>query len=128
VHFFWGGFDLAVTRFSGRRAVLPKDADALTREGYSHECISCGFWPGDRRFPQPAFYSYTAPKPSGLEKESVLPGAGYWDTQLGEFILKYDDVRISNTPEKDILDFCQSTYEAGAKLAKWDRDALERRE
>src|SRR5881628_1222728 len=127
VHFFWGSFDLAVTRFSGRRAVLPKDADALTREGYSHECISCGFWPGDRRFPLPAFYSYTAPKPAGLDKESVLPRAGHWDTQLGEFILKYDDVRAARAPEKDILDFCQTTYETAAKLAKWDRDSLERK-
>ena len=127
VHFFWGSFDLAVTRFSGRRANLPKDADALTREAYSHECISCGFWPGDRRFPHAAFYSYTAPKPSGLDKESVLASAGYWDTQLGEFILRYDDVRTAQAPEKDILDFCQTTYEAGAKLAQWDRDALERK-
>ncbi len=127
VHFFWGSVDLAVTRFSGRRANLPKDADALTREAYSHECISCGFWPGDRRFPHAAFYSYTAPKPSGLDKESVLPSAGYWDTQLGEFILRYDDVRSAQAPEKDILDFCQTTYEAGAKLAQWDRDALERK-
>ena len=127
VHFFWGGFDLAVTRFSGRRAVLPKDADALTREGYSHECISCGFWPGNRTFSDPAFYSYTAPKPPGLDKESVLPSAGYWDKQLGEFILKYDDVRTAQMPEKDILNFCQTTYEAGARLALWDRDALERK-
>jgi uncharacterized protein DUF5996 len=127
VHFFWGSFDLAVTRFSGRRAALPKDADALTREGYSHECISCGFWPGNRTFSDPAFYSYTAPKPPGLEKESVLPGAGYWDKQLGEFILKYDDVRTAQTPEKDILNFCQTTYEVGARLAQWDRDALERK-
>ena len=127
VHFFWGSFDLAVTRFSGRRAVLPKDADALTREGYSHECISCGFWPGNRTFSDPAFYSYTAPKPPGLDKESVLPGAGYWDKQLGEFILKYDDIRAAQMPEKDILNFCQTTYEAGARLAQWDRDALERK-
>jgi hypothetical protein len=127
VHFFWGSFDLAVTRFSGRRAALPKDADTLTREGYSHECISCGFWPGNRTFSDPAFYSYTAPKPPGLEKESVLPGAGYWDKQLGEFILKYDDVRTAQQPEKDILNFCQTTYEAGARLAQWDRDALERK-
>ncbi len=127
MHFFWGSFDLAVTRFSGRRAVLPEDADPLTREGYSHECISCGFWPGDRRFPLPAFYSYAAPKPAGLDKESVLPRAGHWDTQLGEFILKYDDVRAARAPEKDILDFCQTTYETAAKLAKWDRDSLERK-
>ena len=127
VHFFWGSFDLAVTRFSGRRAVLPKDADALTREGYSHECISCGFWPGNRTFSDPAFYSYTAPKPPGLDEESVLPSAGYWDKQLGEFILKYDDVRTAQMPEKDILNFCQTTYEAGARLAQWERDALERK-
>jgi hypothetical protein len=127
VHFFWGSFDLAVTRFSGRRAALPENADALTREGYSHECISCGFWPGDRRFPHPAFYSYTAPAPPGLEKESVRPSAGYWDKQLGEFILRYDDARTAPKPQKDILDFCQTTYEAGAKLAQWDRNSLERK-
>jgi len=127
VHFFWGSFDLAVTRFSGRRATLPENADALTREGYSHECISCGFWPGDRRFPRPAFYSYTAPAPPGLEKESVHPSAAYWDKQLGEFILKYDDARVAPAPQKSILDFCQTTYEAGAKLAHWDRNSLERK-
>jgi len=127
VHFFWGSFDLAVTRFSGRRAAQGKDVDPITREAYSHEVISCGFWPGDRRFKNAAFYSYTAPRPSGLDQEPVRPRAAYWDTQLGEFILKYDDVLASETPEKDILDFCQSTYEAGAKLAQWDREALERK-
>ena len=127
VHFFWGSFDLAVTRFSGRRASLPKDVDPLTREAYSHEVISCGFWPGDRRFPHAAFYSYTKPAPSGLEKEIVHPNAAYWDTQMGEFILKYDDVRTAPSPDQAILDFCQTTYEAGANLARWDRDALERR-
>ena len=127
VHFFWGSFDLAVTRFSGRRAVLAADADPITREAYSHEVISCGFWPGDRRFKYAAFYSYTAPAPPGLKDEEVRPsGAGYWEPQLGEFILKYDDARAAESPERAILDFCQSTYEAGAKLAGWDRDALER--
>jgi hypothetical protein len=124
VQFFWGSFDLAVTRFSGRRATLPDDVDPLTREAYSHEVISCGFWPGNRGFAHAAFYSYTKPAPAGLDKENVQPG--YWDNQMGEFILKYDDVRTAESPEQAILDFCQSTYEAGAKLAGWDRYALER--
>ena len=126
VQFFWGSFDLAVTRFSGRRAALPENADPMTREAYSHEVISCGFWPGDRRFPHAAFYSYTMPAPAELKKEIVRPTPAYWDTQLGEFILKYDDVRAAPSPDQSILDFCQSTYEAGAKLAHWDRNALER--
>jgi hypothetical protein len=124
VHFFWGSFDLAVTRFSGRRAPLAPDADPVTREAYSHEVISCGFWPGDRRYPRPAFYAYAAPAPPGLESEPVRPGS--WDTQLREFLLSYDDVRKSNSPEQTILDFCQSTYETAARLAHWDRHALER--
>ncbi|HEV2378330.1 MAG TPA: DUF5996 family protein [Terriglobia bacterium] len=126
VHFFWGSFDLAVTRFSGRRASLPPDADLLTREGYSHECVSCGFWPGDRRYPQAAFYSYTAPMPAGLDAQPVHPAAAHWNPKLGEFILNYDDVRAAASPAQAILDFCQSTYEAGAKLAGWDRKELER--
>ncbi len=126
VHFFWGSFDLAVTRFSGRRAALPKDADAMTREAYSHEVISCGFWPGDRRFSQAAFYSYTIPAPAELKEQSVSPSAAYWDTQLGEFILKYEDARAAASPDEAILDFCQSTYEAGARLAHWNREELER--
>jgi hypothetical protein len=127
VHFFWGSFDLAVSRFSGKRAALSGNADALTREGYSHEVISCGFWPGDRRYPDPAFYSYTAPAPAGLDRETPRPDKAYWDRQLGEFILKYDDARATSSPEQTILEFCQSTYEAGANLAAWDREALERR-
>jgi hypothetical protein len=95
--------------------------DAITREAYSHEVISCGFWPGDRKFPHAAFYSYTKPAPAGIEK------AAYWDSQMGEFILKYDDARAAESPDQAILDFCQSTYEAGANLAGWDRDALERK-
>ena len=126
VQFFWGSFDLAVTRFSGRRAPLPQNADSITREAYSHEEISCGFWPGDRRYKQPAFYAYTAPAPAGIDKEKIRPEAAYWDTQMGEFLLKYDDVRAANSPEQAMLDFCQSTYEAGAKLAHWDRQELER--
>jgi len=126
VHFFWGSFDLAVTRFSGRRAPERPDADAMTREAYSHEVISCGFWPGDRRFKEPAFYSYTAPSPPGLPNEAVRPQAAYWDNQFGEFILKYEDVRVANSPEQAVLDFCQTTYEAGANLARWDRNLLER--
>jgi hypothetical protein len=126
VHFFWGSFDLAVTRFSGRRAPVSEAADPITREAYSHEVSSCGFWPGDRRFPHPAFYAYSAPAPEGLSKEVVRPAAAGWDTKLGEFLLKYDDVRESASADTDILDFCQSTYEAGAKLANWDRANLER--
>jgi len=126
VQFFWGSFDLAVTRFCGRRATLPPDADPITREAYSQEVISCGFWPGDRRFPQAAFYAYAAPPPEGFRDEAVRPPAAYWDTKLGEFILKYEDVRESASPHDAILDFCQSTYEAGARLANWDRASLER--
>jgi hypothetical protein len=126
VHFFWGSMDLAVTRFSGRLGSLPKGADHMTREAYSHEVSSCGFWPGDRRYKQAAFYSYMAPPPAGFEKEKVRPGAAYWDTQMGEFFLKYDDARAAESPEQAILEFCQSTYEAGANLAQWDRKALER--
>jgi hypothetical protein len=132
VHFFWGSFDLAVTRFSGRRAPPREGADPVTREAYSHEVTSCGFWPGDRRFPHPAFYAYSAPVPPGLEKEPVRPsGVACWDTKLGEFILKYDDARgialkDDTSPDQAILDFCQSAYEAGAGLAQWDRHSLER--
>jgi len=126
VHFFWGSMDLAVSRFSGRPGSLPKGADHMTREAYSHEVSSCGFWPGDRRYKQAAFYSYTMPPPAGFDKAKVRPGAAYWDTQLGEFLLKYDDVRAADSPDQAILDFCQSTYEAGANLAHWDRKALER--
>lgn len=130
VHFFWGSFDLAVTRFSGRRAPEREGVDPVTREAYSHEVTSCGFWPGDRRFPHPAFYAYSAPVPQGLEKEPVRPAAAGWNTQLGEFIFKYEDARgtLKNdaSPDQAILDFCQSAYEAGAKLAQWDRASLER--
>ena len=98
----------------------------MMQEAYSHEVTSCGFWPGDRRFKNAAFYAYTAPTPGGLANEPVRPQNAYWETQLGEFILKYEDVRTDQSPGAAILDFCQSTYEVGAKLAKWDRSALER--
>jgi Family of unknown function (DUF5996) len=117
VHFFWGSFHLAVTRFSGRLASLPKNVDPLTREAYSHEVINCGFRPGDLRFKHAAFHSYTMPAPSELDKEIVHPSTASWDSQLGEFIFKYDDVRTAKSPDQAILDFCQSTYAAGAKLA-----------
>ncbi len=126
VHFFWGSFDLAVTRFSGRRAPEREGADPVTREAYSHEVTSCGWWPGDRRFPNPAFYAYSAPVPNGLAREVIFPDAAYWDAQLGEFILKYDDARSAASPRQAILDFCQSAYAAGADRAHWDRENLER--
>jgi hypothetical protein len=123
VNFYWGSFDLAVTRFSGRRAPARPGADLITREAYSHECISAGFWPG-AGFTAPAFYSYTAPAPPGLEKES--PSPGFYSSQMSEFLLMYDDVRNAKSPRQALLQFLQTTYEAGAKLANWDRQALER--
>ena len=126
VHFFWGSFDLAVTRFSGRPAPPRESADRITREAYSHEVISAGFWPGNGGFGTPAFYCYTAPAPAGLDLESIQPPAAYYDKTLGEFLLKYDDARKAPSPEDAVMQFLQSTYEAGAKLAKWDRSSLER--
>jgi len=127
IHFFWGGFDLALTVFSGRRAPERPGADRIMREGSSHEEISCGFWPGDERFPVPAFYSYTLPEPPGLKTTTIRPAAAFYSQELGEFVLRYDDVRRASSPEQALLEFFQSTYEAGATLAKWDREALERR-
>jgi hypothetical protein len=126
VHFFWGSFDLAVTRFSGRRAPERTGADAITREAYSHEVSSVGFWPGGGDVKEAAFYSYMAPEPQGFKEARVRPDAGYYDRQLGEFLLMYEDVRKAESPTTSLLEFCQSTYEAGATLGKWDRDALER--
>ena len=123
VNFYWGSFDLAVTRFSGRRAPVGQGADLITREAYSHECISAGFWPG-AGFTAPAFYSYTAPAPKRLEQQAIKHG--YYSPELREFILMYDDVRNAKSPGAVLLEFLQSTYEAGAKLANWDRVALER--
>ncbi len=125
VHLYWGSFDLAVTRFCGRRAPERAGADGITREAYSHEVISAGFWPGGGDI-GPAFYSYTAPAPAGLNKQSIRPAAALYHPQLNEFVLMYDDVRRAADPKAALLDFLQSTYEAGANLANWDRVALER--
>jgi hypothetical protein len=125
VHFFWGSFDLAVTRFSGRRAPERPGADGITREAYSHEVISHGWWPGAGSVNGPAFYSYTAPEPGGLGQRRVRPDAAYYDPELKEFLLMYDEVRKSKSPVGALMEFLQSTYEAGADLAGWDREALE---
>ena len=124
VHFFWGSFDLACTRFSGRLA--PQRKGAISGPAYSHEVCSAGFWPGGGAVDGPAFYSYTIPKPAGLEEARVRPEAAKWNPQLSEFILMYDDVRRADSPEQALLEFLESTYDAGASLAKWDRAALER--
>lgn len=125
VHFFWGSFDLAVTRFSGRTAPPREGADSITLEAYSHEVISHGFWPG-QGYGQPAFYSYTAPAPEGLANATIKPSEAFYSSTLGEFLLHYDDLRKATDPHQVLMEFCQSTYEAGANLAHWDRAALER--
>jgi hypothetical protein len=125
VHFFWGSFDLAVTRFSGRRAPERQGADRVTREAYSHEVISAGWWPGGGTLPA-AFYAYAAPEPAGFRDRTVQPSAAYYDGQLNEFLLRYADTRTATDPRSAVLAFMQSTYEAGADLAAWDRKALER--
>lgn len=124
VHFFWGSFDLAVTRFSGRRAPERPGADAITREAYSHEVISAGWWPGSG-IDGPAFYSYTAPEPVGLAGAKVRPESASYSAELKEFLLMYDDVRQASNPEQALLEFLESTYEAGAALAGWPREELE---
>lgn len=126
VHFFWGSFDLAATRFSGRRAPERPGADAITREAYSHECSSAGFWPGVAGTSGAAFYSYTSPEPQGYSAYHVAPPAAFYHAGLGEFILNYDDLRQAASPRDALLDFLQSTYEAGANLGSWDRSSLER--
>lgn len=124
VQFFWGSFDLAVTRFNGRRAPERPGADLITREAYSHEVISAGWWPG-AGLDGPAFYAYAAPEPAGLAKHKVQPDSAFYHPELKEFILMYDRVRNSPSPERMLMQFLQSTYEAGAVLADWDREALE---
>jgi len=126
VHFFWGSFDLCVTRFSGRRAPERLGADSITREAYSHEVISAGFWPGGGEVKGPAFYAYAAPEPAGFAEQKVRPAAASYHPQMKEFLLMYDDVRRAALPRQALLDFLQSTYEAGANLAGWDRKGLER--
>jgi hypothetical protein len=130
VHFFWGSFDLAVTRFSGRRAPphpggVPHLPDDVAREAYSHEVSSAGFWPGGGAIDYPAFYSYAYPAPDGFSAAKVRPDAAFFSKELGEFILPYDAVRTAANPDEALLAFLQSTYEGAANAAKWDRDALE---
>lgn len=126
VHFFWGSFDLAATRFSGRRAPERPGADKVTREAYSHEVISAGFWPGSEGVSDAAFYAYAAPEPKGFAAASVRPSAASYRKAQGEFLLPYEEVRRSDSPARALLDFAQSTYEAAAALGNWDRAALER--
>jgi hypothetical protein len=126
VHFFWGSFDLAVTRFSGRRAPEREGADAITREAYSHEVISHGLWPGGGAITSPAFYAYAAPEPAGLKEARIAPTAAFYSKEMSEFLLMYDDIRREESPGALLMQFLQSTYEAGATLANWDRAALER--
>jgi hypothetical protein len=131
VHFFWGALDHAVTRFSGRRAPehpggIPHLPDHVTRDAYSHEVSSCGFWPGSGAIDYPAFYAYAYPEPEGFAAVRVRPEGAFYSADFREFVLPYDDVRLSGRPDETLLAFFQSTYEAAANLAGWDRAALER--
>jgi hypothetical protein len=125
VHFFWGSFDLAVTRFSGRRAP-PRDGPRFMQEAYSHEVISHGFWPGNASLPEPVFYGYAVPEPAGLKEAAIEPDAAYYHRELGEFILPYAAVRTAADPDHQIRAFVESTYSQAASLGSWDRKALER--
>jgi len=126
VHFFWGGLDMAVTRFSGRKAPEREGADSITREGYSHEVISHGFWPGGGAIKDAAFYAYSAPEPAGFSEASIKPAEAFYSQDTKGFVLFYDEVRNAASPDEMVMEFLQSTYDAGATLAKWDRSALER--
>ncbi len=131
VHFFWGSFDLAVTRFSGRRAPehpggVPNLPDWVVREAYSHEVSSCGFWPGNEAIPFPAFYAYAYPEPKGFPDAAVGPEGAFYSPELREFILPYAEVRQADSPDGLLLEFLQSTYEAAADRGQWDRPSLER--
>jgi hypothetical protein len=128
VHFFWGSFDLAATRFSGRRAPERPGADSVTREAYSHEVSSAGFWPGGGEVKGPAYYAYASPEPQGFAQGPLRPAQAFYHPQMKEFLLMYDDVRTAASPRAALLDFLQSTYEAAADLAKWNRKELERTE
>jgi len=130
VHFFWGGFDLAVTRFSGREAPkhpggAPNMSLEVMQEAYSHEVSSCGFWPGSDSFPYPSFYSYCYPTPDSFKDQPVMPKEAQYSEAIGEFILTYEDVRKASDPEEFLLKFLQSTYDAAANTGKWPREALE---
>ena len=133
VHFFWGSFDLAVTRFSGRRAPqhpggIPHLPDRVAREAYSHEVSSCGFWPGSEQLPQAVFYAYAYPEPAGFNEARVRPHGAAYNPEFREFILPYDEVRLAANPDEALLEFLQSTYEAAADGAAWNRSELERSE
>jgi hypothetical protein len=129
-HFFWGSFDLAMTRFSGRRAPAPPTggllADWISQEAYSHEVSSAGFWPGSGPIPYPAFYSYAYPEPPGFKTAPVSPVSAFYSPEVGEFILPYEDVRTAASPDETLLAFLQTTYEAAAERGQWDRVELER--
>jgi len=127
VHFFWGSFDLAVTRFSGRRAPPRPEADAMTQESYSHEVISHGFWFGSGAVTVPSFYAYAAPEPAGFREAKILPAAAFYSDEFKIFILPYEAVRSAESPAEELTTFLNGTYEAAARLAKWDRAELERR-
>jgi hypothetical protein len=127
VHFFWGSFDLAVTRFSGRVAPQREGMDGIQREAYSHEVISAGFWPGNGGYGKAAFYCYAAPVPEGLAGARIQPAEAGWDKALGEFIFPYDAMRAVSSPDEALMAFLESAYSAAADAAKWDRVALERR-
>jgi hypothetical protein len=127
VHLFWGSFDLAVTRFSGRPAPERQGADRVTRDAYSHEEISAGWWPGGGAVEDAAFCAYAAPEPAGFRERAVRPAKAYYHARLGEFILPYEDVRNAADPKVALMEFLETTYEAGAELGHWDRQALERR-
>jgi hypothetical protein len=122
VHFFWGTFDLALSRYSGRAVTPPADADVITRFGGDAEQIEAGFWPGQDTFPSAAFYSFAYPKPDGIDHSRVRPDAARWDDDLGEFVLPYDAFRSESDPRRALLDFLESTYEAGASKLGWDRE------
>lgn len=126
VHFFWGSFDLAFTMFSGRRAPERPGADRVTREAYSHEECSVGWWPGGGEITEPMFYAYAAPEPPGFREAPVKPEKAYYDTKLGEFLLSYDEVRRSADPRAQILSFAESAYGSAANLGRWDRSSVER--
>lgn len=130
VHFFWGGFDLAVTRFSGRPAPphpgTPFGARFVDIEAYSHEVSSCGFWPGGGSINEPVFYAYSYPEPQGFVDYPIQPSEAFYHAGMGEFLLPYEVVRTANSPDDVLLSFLQSTYEAAATCANWDRHALER--
>jgi hypothetical protein len=127
VHFFWGAFDLALTRFSGRRAPAPKASEWwVLREATSHEEISVGFWPGSGAVPESAFYAYARPEPPGLGAVPIRPAAAAYSRELADFILPYEAARLASVPDAAVLEFFQSAYEAGADLARWDRAGLDR--